>query len=94
MRRHQLRFEALDTAASVALNGAELGTTANAHRPHLFTVDTGVLREGENELVVTLQSPVAYAAAQAEAYPYSVPATQVCVWGGGGWSGRPVRPAG
>lgn len=75
--RALLRFGAgLDAAsADVALNGARLGTAANAHRPHAWDV-TGLLAQGRNELRVTLWSAPAVAAARAAAAPYSIPATQ------------------
>ena len=71
----QLRFDTLDTAACLSLNGAPLGCAANAHRPHAFNV-TGALAAGLNLLAVTIQSAAGYAAGQAGAYPYAVPAVQ------------------
>ena len=48
----------LDTVATVALNGVELGRTANMHRSYRF--DTrGALRPGPNRLQVRLDSAYA-----------------------------------
>jgi hypothetical protein len=74
--RHLLHFESLDAIASITLNGATLGATASAHRPHAFDA-TGYLQQGSNSLLVKLESPVKYAALQAATYPYPVPTTQV-----------------
>ncbi len=48
-----LVFEQLEMCAKVWLNGEEIGTHANVHRPARFNV-TGRLRPGENLLVVQL----------------------------------------
>ncbi|GAB3171859.1 hypothetical protein GCM10027059_40790 [Myceligenerans halotolerans] len=61
--RHELAFDGLDTVAAIALNGAEVGRTANQHRSYRFDV-TGLLHDGENELTVRFASPVRYADAQ------------------------------
>ena len=61
--RHDLVLEGLDTVATVLLNGTEVARTANQHRSYRFAV-SGLLREGENELVVRFASPVRYADAQ------------------------------
>jgi beta-mannosidase len=55
--RQELVAEGLDTIATVTLNGAELGRTANQHRTHRFDV-TRALVPGENELVVEFAAPV------------------------------------
>lgn len=71
-----LHFSGLDAAAAdVSLNGARLGTAANAHRSHVWDV-TGLLAAGRNELSVTLLSAPAVAAARAAAVPYAIPATR------------------
>lgn len=57
---HHLVFEGIDTVATVSLNGTVLGEVANQHRTHRYDV-TALLREGANELVVALRSPVKYA---------------------------------
>ena len=67
----------IDTVAEVRLNGDVLGRTANQHRTYRFTV-TDLLREGENELVVSFTSPIRYANAQSVALgvrprPYPLP---------------------
>ena len=55
--RQELVAAGLDTVAVVRLNGSEVGRTANQHRTHRFDV-TGLLREGDNEVVVEFESPV------------------------------------
>lgn len=70
--------------AAIELNGAPVGFTANTHRPHAFHV-TGLLALGgddsaTNHLAITLFSAPDFAAAQAAAYPYEVPATEVRIW--------------
>ena len=50
-RRH-LVFDGLDTVATVALDGVELGQSENQHRSHRFDV-TDLLTEGDHELTVT-----------------------------------------
>ncbi|MBL0886623.1 glycoside hydrolase family 2 protein [Myceligenerans sp. I2] len=62
--RHELAFDGLDTVAAVALNGVEVGRTANQHRSYRFDV-TELLRDGDNELTVRFASPVRHADAQA-----------------------------
>ena len=52
-----LKFDGLDTFASVYLNGVHLGDTHNMFIPHSFDV-SGVLREKGNELRVEFTSPV------------------------------------
>lgn len=52
-QRMLLRFDGLDTAADVWLNGAYLGRRSNAFIAHEFDV-TGIVCAGENELVVRL----------------------------------------
>lgn len=56
-QRHHLVFGGLDTLATVVLNGAEIGRTANQHRSHRFDV-TEVLVEGANSLQVRFEGPV------------------------------------
>jgi beta-mannosidase len=51
--RAWLCFDKLELHATVWLNGQEVGTHANAHRPARFDV-TDALKEGENLLVVQL----------------------------------------
>uniref|UniRef100_UPI0031D7E2CA glycoside hydrolase family 2 protein n=1 Tax=Saccharothrix mutabilis TaxID=33921 RepID=UPI0031D7E2CA len=64
--RVDLAFDGLDTVATVELNGAVLGSTANMHRSYRFDVRDH-LRDGGNQLVVTLRSALAYAEEQEEA---------------------------
>jgi beta-mannosidase len=58
--RVELVFDGIDTIGTVTLNGHLLGGTANMHRSHRFDV-RGSLREGRNELTVTLASALAHA---------------------------------
>ncbi|MBB6348428.1 glycoside hydrolase family 2 protein [Nonomuraea muscovyensis] len=78
--RTDLVCEGLDTVALIELNGQRIGETANMHRSYRFDV-AGALREGENRLSVTFDSPYAYAervraelgdrpGAYAEPYPF------------------------
>lgn len=65
---HQiLRFEGIDTLADVYLNGVLLGRTDNMHITWEFDVK-GILKEGENELVVEIDSPVRYIRQEDEKY--------------------------
>ncbi len=50
----------LDTVATIELNGAEVGQTANMHRGYRFDV-RDLLREGDNTLKVKFRSAYAYA---------------------------------
>lgn len=55
--RHDLVAQGLDTLATVEVNGTGVLRTANQHRT--YRVDVGrLLREGDNELTVTLDAPV------------------------------------
>jgi beta-mannosidase len=58
--RADLVFDGIDTVASVELNGAVLGHTANMHRGYRFDV-SDALRDGANQLTVSLRSAVAHA---------------------------------
>lgn len=55
--RVDLVFDGLDTVATVELNGAVLGRTANMHRSYRFDVSPH-LHEGGNDLRVTFAAPV------------------------------------
>ena len=55
--RPVLVFDGIDTLATVWLNGQRLGSAANMLIPHEFALD-GRLREGENTLVVAIDSAV------------------------------------
>lgn len=57
---HQLlRFEGIDTIATIYLNGANIGQAFNMHRTWEFDIRQA-LRPGENVLQVVLHSPVRY----------------------------------
>ncbi|MBX6383620.1 MAG: glycoside hydrolase family 2 protein [Microbispora sp.] len=61
--RADLVCAGLDTAATLVLNGVEIGTTANMHRSYRFTV-RHLLRTGENTLKILFEPPYAYAEAR------------------------------
>ena len=56
----ELVFEGLDTVARVELNGTLIAETRNMHRTYRVDVRP-FLREGDNTLTVTFESPVRYA---------------------------------
>ncbi|PSL52302.1 beta-mannosidase [Saccharothrix carnea] len=58
--RVELVFDGIDTVATVELNGEVLGHTANMHRGYRFDVG-GSLRDGDNDLTVTLWSALTHA---------------------------------
>jgi len=70
-RRHDLVFEGLDTVARVAFNGVQVLVSRNMHRTFRVPVQP---REGENELLVTFESPIRYADSQSLTLGYR-PAT-------------------
>ena len=62
LREHErvdLVCAGLDTIATITLNGVIVGTAANMFHPHRFDV-RAALKSGENELVVTIRSPLAH----------------------------------
>lgn len=61
--RHDLVADGLDTAATIRLNGHEVGRTANQHRSYRFDVGS-LLQEGENDLVIDFRSPIEFAREQ------------------------------
>jgi beta-mannosidase len=61
--RHDLVADGLDTAATITLNGTEVGRTQNQHRGYRFDI-AALLVEGENELVVDFRSPIEFAREQ------------------------------
>lgn len=63
-----LVFEGVDTAARVFLNGDKIAFLENMFIPHRLDV-SGKIR-GDNELVVRIQNPIDYAAAQAERHGF------------------------
>jgi beta-mannosidase len=54
--------DGLDTLATVALNGHELGRTDNMFRQYRWDVKSLLRTQGDNELAVTFASPVKYVA--------------------------------
>ncbi|MFG2732872.1 glycoside hydrolase family 2 protein [Streptomyces canus] len=87
--RTDLVFEGIDTIATVELNGDVLGPTANMHRSYRFDA-RGSLREGVNELTVSLRSALTHAE-EAEAglgwrqraypHPYNALRKMACSFG-------------
>ncbi len=61
----ELVFARLDTAATVRLNGEEIGYAENHHHPHAFDV-AGKLRPTDNVLEIDFRSPVEVAYEHAE----------------------------
>src|SRR4051812_36437277 len=58
--RIDLVCDGLDTVATIVLNGSEVARTQNMHRGYRFDVRP-FLKKGQNELVITFESPVNYA---------------------------------
>ncbi|WP_206515637.1 glycoside hydrolase family 2 protein [Georgenia faecalis] len=103
--RADLVFEGLDTLATITLDGAELGRTANMHRTYRFDVTDRLV--GRHELAVTFSPALAYAAEEerrlgerphAFAHPFTMVRKMACSFGwdwgpdlqtAGMW--RPVR---
>src|SRR6185503_9361692 len=65
-QRVDLVCAGLDTVATLTLNGAEIGTTANMHRSYRFDV-RHLLRPGRNHLAVRFASAHRYAEAVRDA---------------------------
>lgn len=61
--RHDLVADGLDTAATITLNGTEVGRTQNQHRSYRFDI-AALLVEGNNELVIDFRSPIEFAREQ------------------------------
>lgn len=59
--RTDLVFGGLDTLAEIAIDGVEVGRTANMHRSYRFDVGDLVARPGDHELTVTFRSATRYA---------------------------------
>ncbi|MFB6128862.1 MAG: glycoside hydrolase family 2 protein [Halorhabdus sp.] len=69
-----LRFEGLDTVATVRVNGEVVGESVNMHVDNEFDVGEA-LEAGENEVRVEFRSPVEYALERRAASAYEVPHT-------------------
>lgn len=70
--RQELIFEGLDTAATIYLNGRQIGRSANMFRQVVCDV-RGILKVGVNELSVLLRSPTAFAQEEFERSGRRVP---------------------
>ncbi|MEO9501371.1 beta-mannosidase [Nonlabens ulvanivorans] len=66
-----INFEGIDTYASIELNGHEILETDNAFLN--WQVDVKAFLEEENELYVTIKSPIEIEKQKAEANPYTLP---------------------
>lgn len=55
-RKGVLRFGAMKDADSIFVNGHCVGNTTYEYPPRVYTVGEGILREGENDIVVHLMS--------------------------------------
>ena len=77
--RVRLCFEGIDTLASIALNGVLLGKTDNMFLRYDHSVKE-YLREGENELTVTLPSATKYAREHNDGKNYRALFTQNRIW--------------
>ncbi len=56
-----LRFDGIDTLADICLNGEQIGCAYNMHRIwEINLLETGSIREGNNQLKVVLHSPTKY----------------------------------
>ena len=71
-KRVFLVCDGLDTLADVTLNGQTLGHAENAFRQYRWDVKT-ILIEGENELLITFPSPMAYIRPLVEEQPLRNP---------------------
>src|SRR5699024_3693272 len=87
--RVDLVLDGLDTVTTIALNGRELGDTANMHRSYRFDV-RHALEQGTNTLVVSFRSALEYAEEQQEAlgarphvntHPYNAIRKMACSFG-------------
>jgi len=93
-----LRFEGLDTLAQVTLNGKLLGETDNAFTTVAWEVKS-YLQPGENEILITFNSPVNYVMPLHEEQPLPFPSESIpggaylrkapCQWG---WDWGPKLP--
>lgn len=62
--RVDLVFDALDTLATIELNGTPIGCAANQFHPHRFDTRR-VIRAGRNELTIDFKSPIQHIHAEA-----------------------------
>ncbi len=69
-KRLQLRFEGVNTFASIYVNGTLVGACDNMLIPHVFDVTDFVRRGAENDLAVVIDSPIKRA--RAMDFPVSV----------------------
>ncbi len=71
-RRIMLRFNGIDTLASVYLNDTLIGTTNNMHRTYEFEIHSpkkSHIREGENIVRVIIHSATKYARKMCDSHP-------------------------
>lgn len=67
LTKFTLNFDQVDTVANITLNGCAVGQTDTMFIPYTFQIMRSCLRI-DNELSITFQTPVVYAANQAEIY--------------------------
>jgi len=74
----KVRFDKIDTVASLYWNGANIGTSQNAFRSFVFSLPLEFQDSTKESYVlrIDLESARQFAKKQAAAYPYTVPATQ------------------
>lgn len=71
--RIELVCDGIDTAATVTLNGVNLGSVNNMFRSWRFDVSGHLEAGAENTLVISVESPISYAKRYKDWYPYDVP---------------------
>ncbi|OQS05370.1 beta-mannosidase [Thraustotheca clavata] len=69
-----LRCETIDGPATIYLNDKKIANTVNSFLSYEFIL-TNLLHDGTNMIRFEFEPPLAYAAKEASAYPYYVPAT-------------------
>jgi beta-mannosidase len=89
--RTDLVFAGLDTIAEIAVDGVEIGRTANMHRSYRFDVGALLAGGGEHELTVTFRSATRAADAAREregewpsssfGRPFNYVRKMACAWG-------------
>ena len=70
--RITIHFDQIDTVANVSLNGVEIGQTNSMFMAYTFAINKTDLKPMNNELEITFESPVIYAANQSSAYNQTV----------------------
>ena len=71
-QHHEIKFEGLDTYASVYLNGSLILQSNNMHRTYIVDVSQ-VLNNGENTIKIILESPIKKGLELYNALDYTIP---------------------